>query len=47
MEKWFIGTIEGKRDVFLCKPKDATPDLTGYEEIEGPYNTEEEAEEAL
>lgn len=49
MSKFYIGTSDlGRRDVFEWDEKtDPTPEDTGYESIEGPFDTKEEAEDNL
>lgn len=48
MNNWYIGYSESKRtwEVFSCdNPKQATIEASGYEKVEGPFLTEEEANE--
>lgn len=48
MDKWYLGSTEaGRIDIFACDdPKQATPDASGYYEVDGPYTTRQDAEEA-
>ena len=48
-EKFWIGivNINGRREIFLATAYDATPEKSGYDKVEGPFDTEEEAKENL
>lgn len=52
MAKWYVGhCIEGmnagRSDLFTADAsKDATPEASGYDEVEGPFKSREEALEA-
>jgi len=50
MDRYYIGVIEesGKREVFASNEQDEpTPQTSGYDEVEGPFDTKQEAEESL
>lgn len=51
MDKWYIGRGKtayypnGKTDLFMAdNPDDATPEASGYDSVDGPFDTEEEAQ---
>ena len=50
MDKYYVGCYEGphgcKSDVFAAdSPDEATPEISGYDTVEGPFDTKQEAEE--
>lgn len=47
-EYFWIGVRDdGGREVFQATDKEAQPRFSGYENVEGPFETEEEAKENL
>ena len=47
MDKWYIGYIEqtDQTQIFASDdPTKATPEASGYDSVDGPFDTEEEAE---
>jgi hypothetical protein len=49
-DKFYLGYLaqEDRWQLFAADdPKYATPEASGYDDVSGPYDTREEAEEAL
>lgn len=47
-DKYYIGLYEGEWQLFVADdPKEATPERSGYEAVDGPFDTEEDARQAL
>lgn len=50
MTRFYLGySGENRRwEIFTAdRPADATPEETGYDEVEGPYDSKQDAQEAL
>jgi hypothetical protein len=46
-DKFYIGLHNGEWQVFAADdPKEATPEASGYDAVDGAYDTQEEAEQA-
>ena len=45
-EKYYIGIGEFETGTVFCSdnPQDATPEYSGFDVVDGPFDTEEEAE---
>ena len=48
MDKYYVGYDEnGEAEVFASDdPKYGTPEYSGYDAVDGPYDTKQEAEES-
>ena len=44
---WYIGIWRDQTDIFKEMPKEATPKITGYKKVIGPFKTMKEAENNL
>lgn len=47
MDKWYVGYNADwdQYETFSCdNPDDATPEASGYETVEGPFDSKEEAD---
>jgi hypothetical protein len=46
VDRYYWGLYEGGWQLFAADdPREATPERSGYEAVDGPYDTREEAEE--